>query len=182
MPFIDTAVRQGYNAIIISANDPNAVAPALKRAAARGVKIISYDGDVAADARTIYVSPPDLQSVGVAQVEWIGSQIGYKGEIAILSATATAANQNAWIKFMKQSLKQPKYRNMKLVKIAYGNDNDRIGEGDAGTPAGLSESEGHHRADDRRHRGRGTRAAAGEQVQHGRAHRSRTAERRCGST
>ena len=123
VPFIDSAVRQGFNAIIISANDPNAVAPALKRAAARGVKVISYDGDVAPDARTIFVSPPSAKAIGQFQVEWIGSQIGYKGEIAILSATPTAANQNTWIKFMKAALKTPKYKNIKLVKIAYGNDN-----------------------------------------------------------
>jgi rhamnose transport system substrate-binding protein len=123
VPFIDSAVRQGFNAIIISANDPNAVAPALKRAQARGVKVISYDGDVAKDARTIFVSPPTASSIGAFQVEWAGAQIGYKGEIAILSATPTAANQNTWIKFMKQTLKKAKYKNMKLVKIAYGNDN-----------------------------------------------------------
>src|ERR687892_86207 len=123
VPFINTAAQQGADAIIISANDPNAVAPALKRAAARGAKIVSYDGDVARDARTIFVSPPSAQQIGSFQVEWIGSQIGYRGEIAILSATPTAANQNAWIRFMKVTLKKPKYRNMKLVKIAYGNDN-----------------------------------------------------------
>jgi rhamnose transport system substrate-binding protein len=123
VPFINTAARQGADAIIISANDPNAVAPALKRAAARGAKIVSYDGDVARDARTIFVSPPSAQQIGAFQVEWIGSQIGYSGEIAILSATPTAANQNTWIKFMKAELKKPKYRNMKLVKVAYGNDN-----------------------------------------------------------
>jgi rhamnose transport system substrate-binding protein len=124
VPFIDTAVRQGYNAIVISANDPNAVAPALKRAQARGLKVVSYDADAAKDARTVYVSPPDTNSIGAGQVEWVGSQIGYRGEIAILSATTTAANQNAWIAVMKKTLKQAKYRNMKLVKIAYGNDND----------------------------------------------------------
>jgi rhamnose transport system substrate-binding protein len=123
VPFINAAVRQGYNAIIISANDPNAVAPALKRAAQRGVKVISYDGDVAKDARTIFVSPPSAQAIGAFQVEWIGAQTGYKGEIAILSATPTAANQNTWIKFMKATLKKPKYKNLKLVKVAYGNDN-----------------------------------------------------------
>jgi len=122
--FINTAVQQGYNAIIISADDPNAVAPALKRAAARGVKVISYDGDTAADARTIFVSPPDAKSIGEAQVEWIGSTIGYKGQIAILSAAPTAANQNTWIKYMKAALKTPKYKNMQLVKVAYGNDDD----------------------------------------------------------
>jgi rhamnose transport system substrate-binding protein len=122
--FIDSAVRQGFNAIIISADDPNATAPALKRARARGLKVVSYDADTQASARTIYVSPPAAKDIGYAQVEWVGSQIGYKGQIAILSAAATAANQNTWIKFMKQALKTKKYRGMKLVKIAYGNDND----------------------------------------------------------
>jgi rhamnose transport system substrate-binding protein len=124
VPFIDNAVRQGYNAIIISGDDPNAVAPALKRAMAKGVKVISYDADVAPDARNVYVSPPSAKDMGYFQVEWIGSQIGYKGKIAILSATPTAANQNTWIKFMKQALKLPKYKGLQLVKIAYGNDND----------------------------------------------------------
>jgi rhamnose transport system substrate-binding protein len=124
VPFINTAVSQGYNAIVISANDPNAVAPALKRAQARGLKVVSYDADAAKSARTVYVSPPDTASIGAGQVEWVGSQIGYSGEIAILSATTTAANQNAWIAVMKKTLKLAKYKNMKLVKIAYGNDND----------------------------------------------------------
>jgi rhamnose transport system substrate-binding protein len=124
VPFIDTAARQGYDAIIISANDPNAVAPALKRAKARGLEVVSYDADTAKDARTVYVSPPDTQAIGSGQVEWLGSQIGYKGDIAIVSATPTAANQNAWIAVMKATLKKPKYKGMKLVKIAYGNDND----------------------------------------------------------
>src|SRR5262249_10629238 len=85
---------------------------------------ISYDGDTAPDARTIFVSPPDAKSIGASQVEWVGSSIGYKGKIAILSAAPTAANQNTWITFMKQTLKQPKYKNMQLVKVAYGNDDD----------------------------------------------------------
>ncbi len=122
--FIDAAARQGYNAIIISANDPNAVAPALNRAKARGVKVISYDADTARSARIIYVSPPAARDIGFAQVEWLGSQIRYRGQFAILSATPTAANQNTWIRFIRAALKTRKYRNMKLVKVAYGNDND----------------------------------------------------------
>jgi rhamnose transport system substrate-binding protein len=124
VPFINTAVSQGYDAIVISGNDPNALAPSLKRATARDLKVVSYDADVAKDARTVYVSPPDTQSIGAGLVEWVGSQIGQKGEIAILSATTTAANQNAWIAVIKKTLKQSKYKGLKLVKIAYGDDND----------------------------------------------------------
>jgi rhamnose transport system substrate-binding protein len=124
VPFINTAAQQGYNGIIISADDPNAVAPALKRAAQRGAKVVSYDADAAKSARTVYVSPPNAKTVGFNQVDAVASQIGYKGKIAILSAAPTAANQNEWIKWMKVRLKQPKYRGIKLVKIVYGNDND----------------------------------------------------------
>jgi rhamnose transport system substrate-binding protein len=122
--FINTAVQQGAGAIIISGDDPNAVAPALKRAMAKGVKVISYDADVAPDARNVFVSPPDANSIGASQVEWLGSAIGYKGDFAILSSSPTELNQNTWIKFMKVALKLPKYKNMHLVKIAYGNDDD----------------------------------------------------------
>jgi rhamnose transport system substrate-binding protein len=88
------------------------------------VKVVTYDADTVPGARTVFVSLPDFKSVGEAQIEWLGSQIGYSGEFAILSATAVAPNQNQWIKYMKLAIKKPKYKNMKLVKVAYGNDND----------------------------------------------------------
>ena len=48
--------------------------------------------------------------------------IGGKGEIAILSATSQATNQNLWIDYMKKELTDPKYKDVKLVKVAYGDD------------------------------------------------------------
>ena len=48
--------------------------------------------------------------------------IGGKGEIAILSATSQATNQNLWIDYMKKELADPKYKDVKLVKVAYGDD------------------------------------------------------------
>jgi rhamnose transport system substrate-binding protein len=122
VPFIDAAARQGYNAIVISTPDPNAVAPALKRATAKGVKVVSFDGDTAPDSRTIFVAPSSNKLIGAIEVQWAGQETHYTGEIAILSATPTSPNQNTWIKFMKEELKKPQYKNMKLVKIAYGND------------------------------------------------------------
>jgi rhamnose transport system substrate-binding protein len=123
--FINAASQQKADAIIIAGNDPGAVAPALKQAAQRGAKIVGMDSDVAPDARSVFVNQVTTQLVGENQVESIGKQIGYKGEIAILSATANATNQNAWIDVMKETLKQDKYKDMKLVKVAYGDDDDQ---------------------------------------------------------
>src|SRR3954465_15524370 len=125
IPIINAAVQQKPDAIIIAGNDPDAVAPALKQAAAKGIKIVGMDSDVAADARSVFINQVTTQLVGENQVESISKEIGGKGDIAILSATANATNQNAWIKVMKETLKQPKYKNMRLVKVAYGDDDDQ---------------------------------------------------------
>ena len=125
IPIINSAVQQKPDAIIIAGNDPNAVAPALKQAAQKGVKIVGMDSDVAPDARSVFINQVTTELVGKNQVESIAKQIGNKGQIAILSATANATNQNAWIKVMKDTLKDPKYKDIKLVKVAYGDDDDQ---------------------------------------------------------
>ena len=125
IPIINAAVQQKPDAIIIAGNDPNAVAPALKQAAQRGVKIVGMDSDVAPDARSVFINQVTTALVGEGQVKSIAKEIGGKGDIAILSATANATNQNAWIKVMKDELKKPEYKDIKLVKVAYGDDDDQ---------------------------------------------------------
>ena len=125
VPIINSIVQQKPAAIVIAGNDPNAVAPALKQAAQRGIKVVAMDSDVAPDARSVFVNQVTTKLVGQNQVESIAKQIGNKGQIAILSATANATNQNAWIKVMKDTLKDPKYKDIKLVKVAYGDDDDQ---------------------------------------------------------
>ena len=54
--FIQTLTQQGVQAIAVSANDPNALAPALKDARAQGIKVVSFDSDVAPDARDVFIN------------------------------------------------------------------------------------------------------------------------------
>jgi rhamnose transport system substrate-binding protein len=122
---INSVAQQKPDAIIIAGNDPNAVAPALKQAASRDINIVAMDSDVAPDARTVFINQTSTQLIGEGQVKLIAEQIGGKGEIAILSATANAPNQNAWIKVMREELKKPAYKDIKLVKVAYGDDDDQ---------------------------------------------------------
>jgi rhamnose transport system substrate-binding protein len=122
---INAAAQQKPDAIIIAGNDPDAVAPALKQAAQRGITIVAMDSGVAVDARKAFVLQVTTELIGQNQVESIAKQIGNKGEIAILSATANAPNQNAWIEVMKEELKKPDYKDIKLVKVAYGDDDDQ---------------------------------------------------------
>lgn len=120
--FINQAIQQGYNAIVLSAADQNALAPALKKAKAAGICVVTSDADVTdTKTREVAVLPASSERIGAAEVDWIASQIGNKGKVAILSAAATAANQNAWIEAMKRQL-AAKYPNITLVGVYYGDD------------------------------------------------------------
>src|SRR5919106_590988 len=125
VPFINTLTSQGVDAIAVSANDPNALVQSLERAEQSDVSIVSYDSDVDPEARQVFVNQADSEEIGRIQVQMIAEQIDNEGEIAILSAASTATNQNAWIDFMKDELSKPEYEDIKLVKIAYGNDDDQ---------------------------------------------------------
>ncbi len=123
--WINTLTQQHASAIVVSANDPNALAPSLKQAMSQGIKVVSYDSDVAPDARQVFASQANAEDIGRIEVQLLGKQLNYTGQIAILSAASTATNQNTWIGFMKDELSKPQYKNMSLVKIDYGNDDDQ---------------------------------------------------------
>ncbi|MCF3129684.1 rhamnose ABC transporter substrate-binding protein [Streptomyces olivochromogenes] len=120
--YVNTLTQQQVDAMAVSAQDPGALCTALKQAMKNGIKVVTYDSDTTADCRNAFVSQASAEDLGRTEVRLLAEQIGYKGEIAILSAAQTATNQNTWIGFMKEELKDPKYKDVKLVKVAYGND------------------------------------------------------------
>ena len=123
--YINTLIQQRMDAILIAANDPNAVCGPLKQAMARKIKVVSYDSDAAKDCRDVFINQASSEQIGRSEIKLVSDLIGGKGKIAILSATANATNQNTWIGFMKDELKKPQYAGLKLVKVAYGNDDDQ---------------------------------------------------------
>jgi rhamnose transport system substrate-binding protein len=123
--YINTLTTQHQDAIVIAANDANALVPYLKRAMAQGIKVVTFDSDTAPDGRQIFVNQANAESIGRGQIQLVAKLMNNEGEFAILSATPNATNQNTWIKWMQEELKKPEYSKMKLVKIAYGNDDDQ---------------------------------------------------------
>jgi len=126
--FINNLVSQKVGVIAIAGNDANAVAPALRRAAQQGVRVVSYDSDVATDARALFMNQVSFDSLAEMMLQSMGQLINYEGDFAILSSTPTATNQNTWIAFMKKRLEEPKYAKMKLIQIAYGQESEQINQ------------------------------------------------------
>jgi len=119
---VDSLIAQKVNAIAISANDADALVPVLKKAMKAGIKVVSFDSGVSVGGRQVNLVPSATDLIGSQQVQLISELIGGKGEIAVLSATSQATNQNAWIDVMKKTLKEPKYAGLKLDAVVYGDD------------------------------------------------------------
>lgn len=124
IPFIQTEVQNRTNIIAVSPNDPNAVCPALEDARAGGAKIITFDSDSAVKCRDLFINQTSVEGVAAGQLEQLFSQIGGTGEIAILSATAAAPNQNSWIDAMKKQIANNADYKWDLVSTVYGDDDD----------------------------------------------------------
>lgn len=122
--FINTLTQQKVSAIVLSANDPSALCSSLDAAKSAGIKIVTFDSDVDAECRDLFINQATAEGIAKAQVDLISEQIGDAGKIAILSATANATNQNAWIDMMKTDLAD-NHPNIELVDVVYGDDDDQ---------------------------------------------------------
>ena len=118
---INAAVQGGFNVLIVAANDKDALVPALRAAQKRKVTVVTYDSDVAKKGRKVFVNQASSQGIGQALAKSASDLAGGSGDIAILSTTPDATNQNVWIDFMKEEL-AAKYPNVKVVATAYGLD------------------------------------------------------------
>jgi rhamnose transport system substrate-binding protein len=124
IPFITDLTTQKVSSIIISADGKDEVAPALKEAMAQGIKVVGFDSSPAVGAYDVFVNQVDFSGVGVNLADWACELApNCTGDIAILSAAATATNQNEWIDLMKKTLStDAKYKGLKLVDTVYGDD------------------------------------------------------------
>jgi rhamnose transport system substrate-binding protein len=119
IPAIQAAISKGANALIVSATDPTALCPTLSAAMKRGITVVTYDSD-APTCRSMFINQASTAQIGTSEVDVLAKQLNDTGQIAIVSAAASATNQNAWIGYMKQQLK--KYPKMSLAAVVYGND------------------------------------------------------------
>ena len=119
LPAIQAAIAKGASILLVSATDPTALCPTLKAAMAKGITVVTYDSD-APTCRTLFINQASTANIGESEVDAMAKEIGGSGQIAIVSAAASATNQNAWISFMHTELK--KYPKLQLVATVYGND------------------------------------------------------------
>lgn len=117
---INSLIAQRVDAIAISANDTDALVPALKKAMDRGITVISWDSGVAAEGRQMHLNPSSNPLIGNMIVKMAADHLPEGGDVAVLSATTTSTNQNIWIEEMNKVVGN--YNGINVVATVYGDD------------------------------------------------------------
>jgi len=117
---VDDLLAQKPDAIIIAPMNPEAMVPMARNAKTSGIKVVTYDADVAdPTARQWFVNQATFTEAGTALVDVVAEQAGTSARFAVVSTDPGAFSQNSWITTMKQRM-TAKYPKMQLVDIGYG--------------------------------------------------------------
>lgn len=122
---VTNAVTQGIQALMISNNAGDQLAPAAQAALDAGLTVVTWDSPIpSAVGEQVFVAQVDFDETGKVLADMALSILGEEGgQFAILSASPDAANQNAWIAAMQEVLESDEaYANLELLTIVYGND------------------------------------------------------------
>ncbi len=114
-------IAQGVSAIVVSPNDPTAIATTLKKAQDAGIKVITYDADAQADSRDLFVNQitaaaaaKGLLDAAAQDLKAKGYDANKKANIALVSGSGTDANQTAWEKAIDELLATDDYNFMSI--------------------------------------------------------------------
>ena len=113
---IENWITIGVDVIAAACENKDGISTALRKARQKGIKVITYDSDAAADAREFFVNQATPEGIGYGLMDEAARLTGEDGEFAIITASLTAANMNAWRKTIEARLAE-KYPKMKLVDV-----------------------------------------------------------------
>lgn len=113
---IAQATEDGVSAILISCSDAAKVTAAIDAAVARGVPVMTFDGDAAESRRFAFYGVDD-QKTGEALMRELAAQMGKKGAVAILAGNRDAPNLRTRVDAVKQEA--GKYPGITIVDTFY---------------------------------------------------------------
>ena len=124
---VETWIAQKFDAICVAPNDPDAIAPALRKARARGIKVLTYDADAQARARDLFVNQAAPAAIGKALIDSMVRNVGPEARYLIITGSLTAANQNLWMAEMEKYRQRvyPKMVNLSPTPKAAEEDSAR---------------------------------------------------------
>src|SRR2546421_1247457 len=103
---VEAWITRGVDVIAVSVENKVGISTVLRKAKEKGIKVITWDADAEKDARDFFIDQATPQGIGYTLTDEAARILNNKGEFAIITASLSAANQNEWIKYIKERMAQ----------------------------------------------------------------------------
>jgi rhamnose transport system substrate-binding protein len=113
---VENWITMGVDVIAAACENKEGISTALRKAQAKGIKVITYDADALTDGRTFFVNQATPQGIGYALMDQAAQLCASNGDFAIITASLTAANQQEWQKYIEED-RAKNYPGMKMVAL-----------------------------------------------------------------
>jgi len=113
---VETWITRGVDVIAVAVENREGISTALRKARAKGIKVITWDSDAQPDARDFLINQATPEGIGFTLMDEAARALGGKGQFAIITASLTAANMNEWQKFIEQR-RAEKYPDIKMAAL-----------------------------------------------------------------
>lgn len=113
---VEQWINLGVDAIAVACENRDGISTALRKARAKGIKVVTYDADAQPDAREFFVNQATVEGIGNALTDEAARLLNGSGEYAIITASLTAGNMIAWQQAIEKRNAE-KYPNLKRVAL-----------------------------------------------------------------
>ena len=113
---VENWITLGVDAIAAACENKEGISTALRKAKAKGIKVITYDADALPDAREFFVNQATPEGIGYALMDEAARLCGDEGEFAIITASLTAANMIEWQKHIA-ARREAQHPRMRMVAL-----------------------------------------------------------------
>jgi len=120
---VENWITRKVDAIAVAVENRESISPVLRKARDRGIRVVTWDADAEPLARDLFINQATPEGIGNALTDEAARLMNGTGSLAIITGALSAANQNAWMRFINDRL-HAKYPGMSLA-VVRPSDDDR---------------------------------------------------------
>jgi rhamnose transport system substrate-binding protein len=118
---VENWITRQVDAIAVAVENKAGISTVLRKARERGIRVLTWDADAEPDARDFFVNQATPEGIADTLTSEAARLLHGKGEFAIITGALSAANQNEWIRCIKQRIAE-KYPGLTLSTIRPSDD------------------------------------------------------------
>ena len=123
---ITNLIEQDIDALVVASGDATSIVPITQRAMERGIKVITFDLDIAEEGRHFHAGISDVNEFAVPMLEGLVEAIGDEGEYAIITGLLTNEfTQGRIYHFI--DMQESMFPNLTLVAVEGSEEDPEVG-------------------------------------------------------